>query len=517
MRAWSVMTLVLAGRHAAARAPRLAPAAPVARAVAGSAAGRRAVTAVTAVMALTALMAVMALMAGVAACGYGPQESFTGKRHADGISPWQDLGAVELCLANRRIGPPDSPVGGRCVDRNAPPDPPCVSDLDCASRERCVCGRCTIQYCSTSEECGPGRICSFAERRCDVPCFRDDDCTGDREVCLGNVCRRRCSVSAECQTGEVCSSQGRCIVASCSRDGDCLEGEVCRVQREPRATHEPTVLPRPNDAPPGAPRLTLWLEMSNETGTQRAIWRAVSDDGLSFRFDPASPVVEAAGFAGAPSAIRQGTLVRLYYETADGIFAAESADDGRTFGMPTRVLAGDVHAPGAVAAPDGEIWLFVHEGDRQGIALSRGGGPPTTVLRPADATHPDLWRDVERLGSPHAAIDASPLGEPVLRLWFDGFGAESGPSEQFGEIVPIPPNDSIGFASTLASHPTGLVLWPWNPVLDRTVAFLEHRAERSPAVVLLPDAGTWLLYYVGAKADGTASEGLRVARNPPRH
>ena len=54
---------------------------------------------------------------------------------------------------------------------------------------------------------------------------------------------------------------------------------------------------------------------------------------------------------------------------------------------------------------------------------------------------------------------------------------------------------------------------PYNPVFDRVVAFLEHRAERSPAVVRAGEV--YFLYYDGWSPDGTRHDGLGVAKNPP--
>ena len=42
---------------------------------------------------------------------------------------------------------------------------------------------------------------------------------------------------------------------------------------------------------------------------------------------------------------------------------------------------------------------------------------------------------------------------PSLRLWYAAFGKESGDSVQFGEITPIPPNYSIGYAAAPLTAP----------------------------------------------------------------
>jgi hypothetical protein len=456
--------------------------------------------------------ALLAACALAGACGFAPQDELTGRRIGDGIAPWQDLGAVELCLGSRRIGPPASTIGGFCAPDGTPPPRACTGDDGCGSRERCVCGRCTVQFCTSAGECGQGHVCSFLTNRCDVACSVDDGCAGDRERCLSGVCRRDCAVDGDCQTGEVCGMQGAmrlCIVADCTDDDACRAGEFCDVQREPREVAEPTVL-----ADEG-PELTMYLEMSDRTPDDRAIWRAVSDDGVAYRFDPATPVFENGGDARAPSVVRDAGGVRLFFETSVGIAAVDSAD-GRNFGTPEAVLTGDWHAPAAAVAPDGETLLYVHAGARDGIALSRGGGPASIVYDAGDVVDPVLWRAVERVGSPFVAIETSPLGEPTVRLWFDAFGTESGSAIVFGDRRAVPPNDSIGFASAPGDDPTAFVSWPFNPVFDRVVTFLEHRAERAPAVVRVPGREQYFLYYEGFSADGTERDGLGVAVNPRR-
>ena len=78
---------------------------------------------------------------------------------------------------------------------------------------------------------------------------------------------------------------------------------------------------------------------------------------------------------------------------------------------------------------------------------------------------------------------------------------------QFGEVVPLPANYSVGYAAGDLADPTRFTPWPYNPILDRVVALLDHRNELAPAVVQLtrdgaPDDG-YLLYYVDAKATGS--------------
>ncbi|MBI4508759.1 MAG: hypothetical protein HY698_03920 [Deltaproteobacteria bacterium] len=459
-------------------------------------------------------------MLGLAtSCGFAPETNFTGRRIGDGIAPWEDLGAIDICLANRRVGPESSSTGGFCFDRNSPNENPCSEDSDCLSRERCTCGRCTVKFCSTSGECGPGWTCASSTggdrgSRCARRCIVDDDCPARYEICVGGACRGRCRDDKDCQAGEVCSSKGRCVVAACDQDEDCTESEICKVQRQPRSTAQPAPLARGASDPVSAPLVTMYFEMTNEVGTRRGIWRAISRDGRAFVIDPAKPVMEHGNIALAPSVVRTGTGYRLYFESSEGIFTAESKD-GVSFGEPELLLRGEYHSPAAAVTDDGKALVFLERGEREGISLFSGDGNPTSVLLPRDVTDRVLWREVERVGSPHVLIESTPTGESTIRLWFDAFGQESAVSKQFGKEVPIPPNDSIGFASAPVAKPSPMVLWPFNPVLDRVEAFLDHRGERAPAVVALPDGEEYLLYFQATAADGSDPEGIRVAKNPP--
>jgi hypothetical protein len=368
-----------------------------------------------------------------------------------------------------------------------------------------------VQYCTSNGECGPGRACSFGEKRCGRACKSTDECPGAGEICSGGICKGRCEADDDCQTGEVCGSNGRCVVATCSNDTGCRPEERCRIQRQPRATAQPAiVLAGPAD-PVNTPPFVLYLEMADVANRTREIWRATSSDGFSFDFQPAAPVLTDAR---APSVVRDASGTRLYVETLDGIAVAEGPD-GVIFDEPELVLAGDYHAPAAVRGPDGQTLVYLQEGD--GTALLLWDGESTdTVLLPTQVSDPQLWRNVSRVGSPSALVVTGSLGEPTVYLWFDAFGAESGDSVQFGEVVPLPPNDSVGFAAAPFAAPNIFSPYPYNPVFDRVVVFLEHRAERAPSVIAAPGGREWLLYYEGYSPEGTSADGIGLAVNPPR-
>lgn len=448
----------------------------------------------------------------VPGCGFGPAQDGGDVRVGDGIAPWTDLGPAAICVGNEVLGPPGSPPGGFCFDRNRT-EPPCRDDADCGSREACTCGRCTVPYCTSASDCSDGRVCTFGERRCDVPCADASACAAGEE-CLNGACRGRCDTSAECQIGEVCSSRNVCVTDECAADAGCMASERCHLQRAPRVVVEPSPL-----AAATSPRVTLYLEVGDAVQpTRRAIWRALSDDGRRFRFDPARPVLEDAGAAHAPAAIATADGVVLYYEAGDGaaLKVARSAD-GVTFDAPTVALVGGagaaaVRAPSAVVLPDGGVAVYYQQGDGAAIALATGevGGTLATrgpVLTPAQVTiapgapRAPFWADVVRLRSPHAAITHGPAG-PSLRLWFAGFGRESAASRQFGEDVAIPANHSIGYAAGDVADPVALTPWRYGPVVDRVEAFFDHREELGPGVVqLVDDDGAepaYLMYYVEA-------------------
>ncbi len=452
-------------------------------------------------------------------CGFLPEDDFTGARIGDGIAPWTDLGPAPTCLGNLFLGPPTSQPGGYCYDRNLT-EPPCNDDGDCASRESCMCGRCTVAYCTAASDCGRGRVCSFSENRCDISCADASDCAPGEE-CFNGVCRGRCDTDDECQTGEVCNSRNYCATADCNDDSMCTTTERCHVQRVPRLVLEPFAV---TQAPGDGPRVVMYVEIGDAFQPQRAIWRAVSDDGVHFELQPGRPVLEDANAAHAPSIVRRGDEWLLYYEQGDGaaVRVASSAN-GIDFGPPRTVLAGGsgptaVHAPSAVELPDGSVAVYYQIGDGAAIGLATGApGEMLTarspVLMAPQVSVPErgpgqpFWTDVVALRSPHAAVTRGPDG-PSLRLWFSGFGRESADSEQFGMTVPIPPNHSIGYAASIDGDPGAFAPWPYGPVLDRVDAFLEHKEELTPGVLQLVDGDgampAYLLYYIEATADDTA-------------
>jgi hypothetical protein len=471
------------------------------------------------------------LLLAITACGLAPSPDFTGTRAGDGIAPWQDLGPVEVCFGDQFLGPPDSPPGGFCESIDNP-EQPCATDGDCRSREACVCGRCTVAYCSAASDCGDGRVCSFSEHRCDTKCSITDDCA-EKEDCFNGTCRGRCRSNKDCQGGEVCNSLNYCVVAACADASTCLNGESCRVQRTPRQALEPDAIAGDE----GPARVVLYVELADPFQLDhRHIYRAISPDGRLFTVSPPTSILDDGLDNRAPSVIKTDQGWFLYYELDAGaeLRVARSAD-GVTFSSPKTALAGGtgpsaLHAPSAVLLPDGSVAVYYQIGDGAAIGLATGTpggalsarGPvltPQQVTVPVGAPGAPFWTDVAAITSPHAAITSGAAG-PSLRLWFSAFGHESADSLQFGKVVPIPPNYSIGYASGSPTAPDTLVPWPFGPVYDRVDAFLDHRDDLDPAVVQLRSGGApddaYLLYYVdadrvtGAMGPPTPTEPLAI-------
>lgn len=434
----------------------------------------------------------MVLLAG---CGLAP-DGDARPGPAAGNAPWTDLGAATVCSGETALAPPASPPGGLCV-RDSFVAAACATDRDCASRESCFCGRCTVTFCAVASDCEAPRFCNFSQHRCDLACVADTDCaTG--EVCLGGVCRARCLESTDCQFGEVCEAN-TCIGDDCSADTDCQAGERCDLQRIPQQVQEPSVVVTGG-------RTVLYLDLADPAAPDaRAIFRAVSTDGTHFTLDPAAPVIAGR----APSVVIDGATTYLYFEdpAGTGVLVATSAD-GIAFDPPTLALAApDARAPSAVHA-GGEVLLYFATAGSIALATGPIGGelaPAGIVLSPADVQIGDgtpgtpFWTPVTELASPHALI-AGPDGATSVHLWFSAFGTESALGTKFGVPEVIPPNYSIGFAAADPASPGALAVWPYGPVADRIDVFLTHLDELGPAVVE-PRRGVFRLYFVDATHD----------------
>jgi hypothetical protein len=434
-------------------------------------------------------------LAVVCGCGLGPAPDQITPTSGTGIAPWTELGAAQVCLGDQTLGPPASAVGGFCANADAS-GAACSDDSACDSRQVCVCGRCTIAYCATASDCAAPRVCNFIEHRCDLPCGASSECAAG-EQCISGSCRGRCVRNEDCQHGEVCDSMNVCIADDCAGDGDCLTGERCEIQRVPRQVLEPGPV-----AGFGAP-VVLYLDLALPASPDlRAIYRAISDDGVHFRLDPATPVLSDAR---APSPVVDGGRLYLYFEQGDGLaLRVATSGDGIAFEPAVTLLssATKLRAPTAVHA-GGQVTLYYQQADGTGIGLATGApGAALTdrgiVLAPADVEvgvvdpGTPFWVAITRVQSPHAV-----LAGDAIHLFFSAFGQESADAAKYGMAEAIPPNFSVGYAGAKSTAPDVLAVWPYGPVFDNVDAFLEHREELGPAVI---DAGAdhFLMYYIDA-------------------
>ncbi|HEY5948644.1 MAG TPA: hypothetical protein VIV40_24300 [Kofleriaceae bacterium] len=443
-------------------------------------------------------MRIAIILAVCAGCGLGPAPDPFTPTTGDGIAPWSELGAAQVCLGEQTLGAPTSAVGGFCTNADDS-GAGCSQDSECDSRQSCICGRCTVAYCAASSDCAAPRVCNFAEHRCDLPCSSAAQCSGD-EQCISGACRARCLRNADCQHGEVCDSNNVCISDDCTADAGCLTGERCEIQRTPMQVLEPGPI-----AGFGAP-VVVYLDLAlPATPDARAIYRATSSDGIHFALDPVTPVVEAPQGARAPSPVVDGGELYLYFEQGDGVsLRVATSRDGVTFDPAVTLLSSTtkLHAPSAVHV-GGQVVLYYQRADGTGIGMATGAPHAPlddrgVVLTPAaiqvGTGEPTtaFWLQITRVQSPHAVLAGN-----AIHLFFSAFGIESADAAKYGMTEAIPANFSVGYAAAQTTAPEMLTVWPYGPVFDRVEAFLEHREELGPAVI---DAGEdqFLMYYIDA-------------------
>jgi hypothetical protein len=491
---------------------------------------------------MRALLVTLALSAS--ACGFGPNDSFTGQRQATGIAPWADLGGANVCAQPALFGPADSEPVGFCVPDSAPQPRACAVDSECAARERCVCGRCSVQYCDSAAGCGKDLTCDFKNKRCARKCTKTARCPFG-QTCRGGYCTAKCETDAQCAQGELCSQTiKRCVVSSCTENAQCLVGmEHCSIQRVPGDLREPTLLPpRAN-----GPQAVMFFELRRADRT--VIHRAESLDGVGWTINPAEPVLEPGlerlggeTRVGAPSVVTlpSGGFVMFFDAgpTGDHIGRATSPDGVRFTRDEAPALsatspweAGKVHAPGATITSRG-LYLFYEGGDGIGVGVARstddgksftraGDGLVLASDREAGGAHrvsdAVVWRAVTELRSPFALAQRDAVGDEVLGVWFSAFGVESSSFDELGNRKPPVANHSIGYAAWNVSTATGdeprMEAYPFNPVFDRVLSFLQHLQELSPAIVRLEN-GSYALVYGAIGAMGSY-DNLGVAVNPP--
>lgn len=274
-------------------------------------------------------------------------------------------------------------------------------------------------------------------------------------------------------------------------------------------------------------QIVLYVE--RRSGASGEVWRATSQDGMKFLFNPERPVLtpdaQDAGRAGAPTVLRQGDgNYLLAYANGAGQLRRATSRDGIAFTVdPVPLLVpsmaweqSGLDAPALAPAPAGGLLLYYGTvaRDALGVAESADGilfrAAAEPVLVPDDVVDPVLWRKLDRIASPFAEAARDPRGQPFLRIYFSARGQESGTTVQDGVLMEIPPNFSVGEAATIDGRT--LIPWPFNPVFDRVQVFVRHPAELEPAVI--PVGNRRLLYYRSAAADESPPTNLGVAENP---
>jgi hypothetical protein len=298
-------------------------------------------------------------------------------------------------------------------------------------------------------------------------CASDGDC-GSREACLCGACVRPvCDTADECPSGRVCTFVERVCDRACDADSDCASGESCVPgQHVCRGTCGQT-----SDCQSG-----------ERCDLASGLCKPVTCADATTCGGRSCDVQRIPASLAHPFARVDGDQVLLWLDR-DGAPAFASSSDGYVFQL----------GPGD-PRPD------------QGLLVQNGSlyrAPDQLLLTPDQVTS-DLWKGVD-------ALDA-PFLDDQGRLWFAGHGTEAGPSYMFGTATPTPPNWAIGEASSVDG--INFVAYPFNPVFTRTLDFTNHPSELDPAVVTF--GGESLLYYRRASPDGTKSENLAVARNPPK-
>ncbi len=441
------------------------------------------------------LMMGLVVLTGLQACGFAGDAQFEA-REPDGVTRFSDDRPVEICQQGARVGVPTQSPLGWC-DYAAATAPTCNSDGDCRSRERCVCGACVVGPCDSNEECGPGQLCDFNDRRCDRACTNDGDC-GAGELCLPgrNVCRGRCQQNADCQSGEHCNAgRGRCEVESCTDQAQC----ACGLVREPAELGAPSVVAL------GEGPLQLWFEERRPTGP---VLRYAVGDGVQFVLadgtvtDGASPSVVA---------LSDGSL-DLVWQTAGGLRAGRVVDGVLISSAP---LAAPLVEPTHLLDGNGRRLLFGRRADGAIVAATDDALLDGAAIVPADLVSPPYVLAASAVGAPFVERDARAAS--VVRLWLTVRAVESGPTLQFGQSVDTPENDSIALLVCDASLGSDcragpFVPFPYNPVLARTESITKHPFERAPSTIV--HRGVRLLYYESAGLDGLTPGNLRVARSP---
>ncbi|MDA3863979.1 MAG: hypothetical protein PF689_08965 [Deltaproteobacteria bacterium] len=480
---------------------------------------------------------ILFLVAQLNSCTLADQEDYSGRYLSQSPAPYEEKGPVEICMGTHRIASPKEDLGGFCQKRDNPSPETCYSNSDCKGRTLCVCGVCSVKFCTRNDDCPGNYVCDFNKNRCALRCETDCECPGTNPRCELGVCQKMCIVDGECETGELCSkSLARCITVPCSHDNQCYDDEECVIQMEPRIVREPSVVRRIDNT------YFMYVEVDQGSVDRRMIFRAQSYDAKTWNMNPPAPIVESVASdnyrVGSPSVIiLDNNNYVMFYEIGDGegIGRAESSD-GRNWTRSEEPLVfptgneNEIHAPSAVYHPlEDRIYLYYEAGDGNEIKLiisedSEGRYFPNAavdasvkivVLRPHSLADELLWRKVSDLHSPFVKLEIDDNGNPVFKMWVSAKGFESAEASSFGTTNQVSANFSVGFLA--GTDGISFEPFPFNPIFD-TIApnsFVNHQSELCPSILDLGDKS--ILFYGKSNADYTNWDNLGWAQNPPSH
>ncbi len=440
----------------------------------------------------------------LSACGLAGTNESLEPFPSDGIGTFQEATPIEVCLETARIVAPALATGATalCVPTEHTVRA-CAANSDCVGLEKCICGRCVVEPCQGGAACVAGEVCRG--KRCTRGCGQDGECAAN-ERCISGGCARICTTHTDCHYGERCDSlDDVCVVSLCGSGGTCGGGSKCEAVAEVADLGEPAFLGH---------EPTAYLEL--DRGTERSIYRAEIVSTRVWRIEPASPVVMLSPetIVGAPSVFRRDNRIEMVAAVGkpSRIVLAHSTDEGRTFEVDIDPLleGQEPWEKGSVGSPSifdfaGSTFLLYEGGPSAGIGLAKvvtdhaHRTQPNPILSPGNITDPVFWRNVTKVGRPHAVVV-----DDTLRIFFTGRGIEGFSAMTNGESLAAEPNDSIGLATT--NDLQSFTLYPTGPIYARLVNLRAYLGESEAAMRIGPNGGE--MVFVSSDASGEANTGL---------
>ncbi|MDC3958761.1 hypothetical protein [Polyangium jinanense] len=304
-------------------------------------------------------------------------------------------------------------------------------------------------------------------------------------------------------------------------------GELGNLRSAPNALADDETFPRDPavldaDGDPATPAVFGYFSMNPEvpgeepdlTAPSGAIVRYGAEDGRSFDRAPLVVLTPEApwegGTVGAPSVVRVGDEIFLYYAAAGGIGLARSLDGSVFARVPGAVLGPDAsgweagavpRSPGVVVLDDGSFRLFYEvpgPGDAarigearsdDGVTWTRVGDGPALAPAPAgEGAEPPY--DGAWVGAPAPVLARSAEGRPILRVYYAardslgravvGLAARFDPgSEKSLERAASP---VFGSGSSLGPHEPCVLVRPGHTLLFSTQRAGRTKSANYPAV-----------------------------------